>query len=171
MNGFPGDIPELLEFQCGEINGDPVSCSINCPDILAFGGTIAVVTWAVAPAPPPKPPQSNGLLARVGNCALGYYGIDPLSVTGLAGASKWGLIAAGAGGIPKAIPEALGIVRAIRPPGSSSFTSIFSILSAASRGGGTLRTVANFGSKWAGPIAIASAVIDATAIGISTASD
>lgn len=101
---------------------------------------------------------------------MGYYGIDPLSVTGLAGASKYGVIAAGAGGIPKAIPEALGIVRTIRAPGSSSFTSLFSILSAAS-GGGALRTVANFGSKFAGPIAIASAVIDATAIAVCTASD
>ena len=35
-------------------------------------------------------------------------------------------------------------------------------------GGGALRTVANFASKWAGPIAIASAVIDATAIGVCT---
>jgi hypothetical protein len=100
---------------------------------------------------------------------LGYYGIDPLSVTGLAGASKWGLIAAAAGGIPKAVPESLGM-RVIMQPGSSGFTSALSILSAAS-GGGALRTVANFGSKWAGPIAIASAVIDATAIAVCTASD
>ena len=119
---------------------------------------------------PQIPSKTQERLTRLKNCALGYYGIDPLSVEGLASDAKWGLIAAGAGGIPKAIPEALGIVRTIRPPGSSSFTSLFSILSAAS-GGGALRTVANFGSKWAGPIAIASAVIDATAIGICTASD
>ncbi len=98
---------------------------------------------------------------------MGYYGIDPLSVTGLAGASKWGLIAAAAGGIPKAVPESLG-VRMIMQPGSSQFTSALSILSVAG-GGGTLRAVANFGSKWAGPIAIAAVVIDATAIAVCTA--
>lgn len=119
-----------------------------------------------------QPSQTSERLQRLKNCALAYYGIDPLSVSGLASnGGKWGLIAASAGGIPKAIPEGLGLVRTIRPPGSSSFTSVFSILSAATGGGGALRTVANFGSKWAGPIAIASAVIDATAIGICTASD
>ena len=118
---------------------------------------------------PQQPSKTSERLERLKNCALGYYGIDPLSVTGLAGASKWGLIAAAAGGIPKAVPESLGM-RMIMQPGSSRFTSALSILSAAS-GGGALRTVANFGSKWAGPIAIASALIDATAIAVCTASD
>ena len=108
-------------------------------------------------------------LERLKNCALGYYGIDPLSVAGLASSSKWALIAAGAGGVPKVVPDALGM-RVIMLPGSSRFTSLLSMISVAS-GGGTLRAVANFGSKWAGPIAIASAVIDATAIGVCTASN
>lgn len=34
-----------------------------------------------------------------------------------------------------------------------------------------LGTLATFGKKWAGPIAIASAIIDAAAIGICTAMD
>lgn len=100
---------------------------------------------------------------------MGYYGMDPVSVTGLSSGVKWALIAAAAGGIPKAVPEALGM-RVITLPGSSQFTSLLSIISA-SGGGGMLRSIANFGSKWAGPTAIASAVIDATAIGICTASD
>ena len=126
------------------------------------------------PLPPPKPPKppkdlNPKLQQRLKNCALGYYGIDPLSVTGLSSDAKWALIAAAAGGIPKAVPESLGM-RVIMLPGASRFTSALSILSVAG-GGGTLRTIANFGSKWAGPLAIASAVIDATAIGICTASD
>ena len=52
-------------------------------------------------------------------------------------------------------------------PNASQYTSIPSILSSVGGGGG-LRTVANFASKWAVPIAIASAVIDATAIGVCT---
>ena len=90
-------------------------------------------------------------LQRFKNCALAYHGLDPLSVTGLAGASKWGLIAGGVGGIPKAIPEALGVVRKIRLPGSSSFTSIFSILSAASGGWPMLRAPAPT-RMWGGPL-------------------
>ncbi len=92
-----------------------------------------------------------------------------MSATGLTGASKWGAIAAGAGGIPKSFAKSLGM-RVIMPPGASEYTSALSMLSLAG-GGGVLRTIANFGSKAALPIAIASAVIDATAIGICTASD
>src|SRR3989442_360243 len=75
---------------------------------------------------PQQPSKTSERLERLKNCALGYYGIDPLSVTGLAGASKWGLIAAAAGGIPKAVPESLGM-RMIMQPGSSQFTSALSI--------------------------------------------
>lgn len=120
---------------------------------------------------PQQPSKTSERLERLKNCALGYYGIDPLSVTGLAGASKYGVIAAGAGGIPKAIPEALGIVRTWRYAGASRFTSIFSILSVATGAGGWLRTVANFGSKTAAPIFIASVLIDTAAIAVCTASD
>jgi hypothetical protein len=124
------------------------------------------------PQTPQQPTKTQERLERLKNCALGYYGIDPLSLSGAtSNGAKWGLIALSAGGIPKSIPESLGLVRAIRLPGSSDFTSLLSILSAAGGGGGTLRTIANFGSKWAGPIAVASAAIDATAIGICTASD
>jgi hypothetical protein len=126
-------------------------------------------TPAKNPQIPQQPSKVSERLERLKNCALGYYGIDPLSVAGLSSDAKWGLIAAAAGGIPKAVPDALGM-RVIMLPGSSRFTSVLSMISVAG-GGGTLRTIANFGSKWAGPIAIASAVIDATAIGICTASD
>lgn len=91
-----------------------------------------------------------------------------MNAMGLAGASKWGLIAAGAGGVSKPLAEALG-VRVIMQPGSSGSTSILRVASVLS--GGALQPVAAFAKKWAGPIAIASAVIDATAIGICTASD
>jgi RHS repeat-associated protein len=118
-----------------------------------------------------QPSQTSERLTRLKNCALAYYGIDPLSVSGLASnGAKWGSIATAAGGIPKSFAKSLGL-RVIRQPGSSEYTSALSMLSLASGGGGALRTIANFGSKWAGPIAIASAVIDATAIGICTAMD
>jgi len=131
-----------------------------------------VLNAAMGFSSPNNGTQTSERLTRLKNCALAYYGIDPLSVSGLtSNGAKWGSIATAAGGIPKAIPEGLGLVRKIRQSGSSDYTSLFSILSAASGGGGTLRTIANFGSKWAGPIAIASGVIDATAIGICTAMD
>ena len=122
------------------------------------------------PQMPQQPTKTQERLERLKNCALGYYGIDPLSVAGLSSDAKWGLIAAAAGGIPKSWASGLGL-RVIMQPGASEYTSALSMLSLATGGGGALRTVANFGSKWAGPIAIASAVIDATAIGICTASD
>ncbi len=141
-------------------------------DILGIPNMNDVLNAAMGFSSPNNGTQTSERLTRLKNCALAYYGIDPLSVSGLtSNGAKWGSIATAAGGIPKAIPEGLGLVRKIRQSGSSDYTSLFSILSAASGGGGTLRTIANFGSKWAGPIAIASGVIDATAIGICTAMD
>lgn len=119
---------------------------------------------------PQQPSKTRERLERLKNCALGYYGVDPLSVTGLSSDAKWGLIALSAGGIPKSVASILGL-RVIMQPGGSEYTSALSMLSLATGGGGWLRTAANFGSKWAGPIAIASAVIDAAAIGVCTASD
>jgi hypothetical protein len=115
---------------------------------------------------------NNGTrLERLKNCALGYYGIDPLSVSGAtSNGAKWALIALSAGGIPKSFAANLGL-RVIMQPGASEYTSALSMLSLATGGGGALRTIANFGSKWAVPIAIGSAVIDAAAIGICTISD
>ena len=113
-----------------------------------------------------QPSKTSERLERLKNCALGYYGIDPVSAAGLASNTKWALIVAGAGGIPKSVVKKFGM-RVIMPPGASEYTSVLSVLSAA-RGGGIVRRIANFGSKWAVPIAIASALIDATAIGICT---
>lgn len=137
--------------------GDPI-CFLT-PAVAANNGT------------PQIPTKTQERLERLKNCALGYYGIDPLSLSGTtSNGAKWGLIALSAGGIPKSWASSLGL-RVIMQPGASEYTSAFSMLSLATGGGGALRTIANFGSKWAGPIAIASAVIDATAIGICTASD
>jgi hypothetical protein len=58
-------------------------------------------------------------------------------------------------------------MQVIMLPGSINYTSLFSVLSLAG-GGGAVRTLANFASKWAGPIAIASAAIDAAAVGVCT---
>jgi RHS repeat-associated protein len=117
----------------------------------------------------PQPTKTQERLERLKNCALGYYGIDPLSISGgTSNGAKWGLIVLSAGGIPKSVAAKMGL-RVIMQPGASEYTSAFSMLSLATGGGGALRTVANFGSKWVLPIAIASAVIDATAIGICTA--
>ncbi len=108
-------------------------------------------------------------LERMMNCALGYYGIDPISVLGLSSTVKWGLIALAAGGVPKSAAAGLGL-RVLTQPGSSQYTSAIRMLSQAT-GSEILKSVANFGKKYAGPIAIASAIIDATAIGICTALD
>jgi len=114
-----------------------------------------------------QPSQTSERLQRLKNCALAYYGVDPLSATGLASdATKW--LLAGGPGVPKAAAEAVG-VRVIRTAGDSSFTSLARIGSILS--GGALQPVAVFAKRFGGPIAIASAVIDATAIGICTASD
>jgi RHS repeat-associated protein len=114
-----------------------------------------------------QPSQTSERLTRLKNCALAYYGIDPLSATGLASdASKW--LLAGGPGVPKAAAEAVG-VRVIRTAGDSSFTSLARIGSILS--GGAIQPVAVFAKRFGGPIAIASAVIDATAIGICTAMD
>jgi RHS repeat-associated protein len=109
-------------------------------------------------------------LERLKNCAVGYYGLDDLNLATISSVSEWAGIVAVAGGVPKSIPEGLGWVRRIRQPRSSDYTSILSIISALDGGGGWLRTIANFGSRWAGPIAVAAAAVDATAIGICAAS-
>jgi RHS repeat-associated protein len=120
-------------------------------------------------------PQSNGLLARAGNCALGYYGIDPLSVTGIGtNAAKWAVIGLAAGGIPKSILPIIG-VRATTFGGASPYTGILSILSGgagtAASGANWLRIAGRYASRIAVPVAIASVVIDAAAIGTCTALD
>ncbi len=112
-------------------------------------------------APSSGPTNLTDALERAGNCAKAYYGI--------ANIGKWGAIAAGAGGISKSVPKALGL-RVFIQPGGSEYTSALSILSLASGGGGVLRVAANFASKWAGPIAIASAIIDAGTIAACTIS-
>jgi RHS repeat-associated protein len=113
------------------------------------------------------PTNVSDVVDRAGACAKAYYGIDTLS--GIANIGKWGAIAAGAGGIPKSVPKALGL-RVFIQPGGSEYTSALSILSLASGGGGVLRVAANFASKWAGPIAIASVIIDAGVITACTIS-
>lgn len=157
-----------------QINGDPYACD----QFFGCTGTTPaqkrffqkLKSLAANNGTPQIPTKTQERLERLKNCALGYYGIDPLSISGAtSNGAKWGLIALSAGGIPKSVASSLGL-RVIMQPGASEYTSALSMLSLAG-GGGALRTIANFGSKWAGPIAIASVLIDATAIGICTASD
>ena len=54
-------------------------------------------------------------------------------------------------------------------PGSSDYTSALSCLSSATRG--PLRGVADFAAKWAGPVAIATAVIDPAVLASCAKSD
>ncbi len=86
-----------------------------------------------SPQTPTPPSKISERLERLKNCALGYYGIDPVGAAGLSSSAKWALIGAAAGGIPKAVPESLGL-RVIMLPGSSRFTSLLSIISASSGG-------------------------------------
>jgi hypothetical protein len=106
---------------------------------------------------------------------LGYYGIDPLSVTGIGtNAAKWAVIGLAAGGIPKSILPIIG-VRATTFGGASPYTGILSILSGgagtAASGANWLRIAGRYASRIAVPVAIASVVIDAAAIGTCTALD
>jgi hypothetical protein len=77
------------------------------------------------------------------------------------------LTAVAATPIPKRLLTSVG-VRTTRLGGASGFTNVLSVLS---QGAGTAASGANvlrIAGRMAGPIAIASALIDATAIGVCT---
>jgi hypothetical protein len=96
------------------------------------------------------------------NCVLAYYGFDPLKVSGLVSVGKWAPIIGGLGTISKAYAKKKFGVRYWRMPNQSDDTSLIRVISVKS--GGQLNTLANFAKDWGGPIAIASAIIDETAI-------
>jgi hypothetical protein len=80
---------------------------------------------------------------------------------GLASA-EGALIGPAAGGVPKWLVQAAG-GRVIMQTGSSEYTSIYSVLSSLTGGGGALRTLANVGSEAALPLAVLSAAADSWA--------
>jgi Na+/glutamate symporter len=84
------------------------------------------------------------------------------------------VIGLAAGGIPKSILPIIG-VRATTFGGASPYTGILSILSGgagtAASGANWLRIAGRYASRIAVPVAIASVVIDAAAIGTCTALD
>jgi RHS repeat-associated protein len=163
--------------------GDPTYWS-NQMFTLTVSGTpeTVTVTPAIGPpmvlyppsvftgAPPPnaayngtQQQQQNQQPSRLKDCAKAYYGFNTASGAAQDATRVGTLIAAAP--LPKSWLSSIGI-RTTTFAGGSDFTSILSVLG---QGAGTAASGTNLfriAGRWAGPIAIASGVIDATAIGI-----
>jgi RHS repeat-associated protein len=168
-------IPGAGDVQTVE-NGSGDTAKVDTPytSVTVNGDTDEVSTFSWYLADSPLAPRElahrdhsfQERWERFKSCASSYYGLTDLA--------KWGAIgafgAANAELIPKEKAAELGL-RMFKQAGSRDGTSLLSVASLAYKtagGGNWLRGVANFGARWAGPIAIASAVVDATALGTCT---
>jgi hypothetical protein len=114
---------------------------------------------------PPQPTKLQETLNRAKTCAKAYYGFDTL--LGAVQDTTRVVTLVAAAPLPKVWLSSIG-TRTTTFAGGSYFTSILSVLG---QGAGTAASGTNLlriAGRWAGPIAIASAVIDATAIGLCT---
>ena len=126
----------------------------------------------VHPKPDPQRPPgawADGRGQRFYDCALAYYGVDPLSARGLGTGGKWAVILAGAGGIPKSFAEERLGIHVVKFAGDASeYTSVIRLWSIYDR---RIRPTAIFAKRWTGVIAAASAVVDVGYISTCTAID
>jgi hypothetical protein len=151
------------------INGVPVgetvtffSGDLSLLDLIGAGGS------GNSSGLPQQPSKLAQTLDRAKTCAKAYYGFNTLpgAVTDV---TRVGTLVAAAP-LPKSWLSTLGI-RTTTLAGGSSFTNILSVLG---QGAGTAASGANtlrIAGRMAGPIAIASAVIDVAAIGVCTVID
>jgi RHS repeat-associated protein len=117
---------------------------------------------------PQQPSKLSETLTRAKTCAKAYYGFNTLPGA-TTDVTRVGTLVAAAP-LPKSWLSAIGI-RTTTLGGGSSFTNILSVLG---QGAGTAASGANvlrIAGRWAGPMAIASAAIDATAIAVCTLTD
>ena len=117
---------------------------------------------------PQQPSKLAQTLDRAKTCAKAYYGFNTLPGAATDVTRVGTLLAAAP--LPKSLLSGVGI-RTTTLAGGSSFTNILSVLG---QGAGTAASGANIfriAGRMAGPIAIASAVIDVAAIGVCTVID
>jgi RHS repeat-associated protein len=172
-NGPQGPWPK---YPCIDPTGEPIPCPTNIDFsvsdtisvLLSGNGLYTVVQVKAQPPTPPPTGAAGGILARAGVCASSYYGFDG-SPIGVATAVK-AVALIPATPLPKSVLGLFG-VRVTILGGGSGFSNMLSALGqragTAVRGTNLLRTAGRF---WA-PVAIASAAIDVTAIGVCTLID